>query len=219
MRREDYFSLTELQLPERIWEPLAQSGTPTVYQAGQLIYVQGSAAERFYYIVSGRVRSYISGEDGSEKLLTDYRSGSLFGEAAFFDQRPRVSTAVAVTGCKLVSIDRQQITHITAEEPEIAMALLKYLARTVRLLSDQLDDATFLQADQRLARLLVNAFWTEETITTSQEELATAIGVSRVTVSRILSDFARQGILKTGYRELTLVDGEKLRQIGFLKLS
>jgi CRP/FNR family transcriptional regulator len=165
------------------------------------------------------VRSYISGEDGSEKLLTDYRSGSLFGEAAFFDQRPRVSTAVAVTGCKLVSIDRQQITHIIAEEPEIAMALLKYLARTVRLLSDQLDDATFLQADQRLARLLVNAFGTEETITTSQEELATAIGVSRVTVSRILNDFARQGIIKTGYRELTLVDGEKLKRKALFPLS
>jgi CRP/FNR family transcriptional regulator len=211
MKREDYFSLSELQLPETIWQPLAQSGTPTDYAAGQMIYLQGSAAQHFYYIRSGRVRSFITGEDGSEKLLTHYRSGSLFGEAAFFDQRPRVSTAVAVTPCRIIAIDRAQITGIIQRDPDIAMALLKYLARTVRLLSDQLDDATFLQADQRLARLLLSAFAEHSTIRTSQEELATAIGVSRVTVSRILGEFARQGILTTGYRELTLADGDKLR--------
>ncbi len=213
MKREDYFSLTELQLPENIWQPLAQSSTPALYSPGQIIYLQDSPAEHFYYIVSGRVRSYISGEDGSEKLLTDYQSGSLFGEAAFFDQRPRVSTAVALTKCKLVSIDQKQITEIIQSKPEIAMALLKYLARTVRLLSDQLDDVTFLRASQRLARLLVNSFTGQITIRTSQEELATAIGVSRVTVSRILNEFARQGVLETGYRSLTLVDGEKLREL------
>ncbi len=213
MKREDYFSLTELQLPETIWQPLAQSSTPSLYSPGQIIYLQDSPAEHFYYIVSGRVRSYISAEDGSEKLLTDYQCGSLFGEAAFFDQRPRVSTAVALTKCSLVSIDQKQITEIIRSKPEIAMALLKYLARTVRLLSDQLDDATFLQADQRLARLLVNSFTGRTTIHTSQEELATAIGVSRVTVSRILNSFARLGILQTGYRSLTLINPEKLKDL------
>lgn len=210
MKREDYFSLSELQLPEDIWSPLAQGRKPTLWSPGQIIYLQDSQAEQFYYIVSGRVRTYISGEDGAEKLLTNYRSGNLFGEAAFFDQRPRVSNAVALTECLLVSVNRDQITEIIRRNPGVAMALLKYLARTVRLLSDQLDDATFLQADQRLARLLLGAFSGQNVIHVSQEELATAIGVSRVTVSRILRGLVRQGILETGYRSLILCDRKHL---------
>ncbi len=213
MKREDYFTLSELQLPEDIWSPLAQGRRPVRYAPKHILYVQNSPAEQFYYIVSGRVRTYISDENGAEKLLTDYRSGSLFGEAAFFDQRPRVSNAVTLTECQLISVNREQITEIIRSNPDVAMALLKYLARTVRLLSDQLDDATFLPADQRLARLLLGAFAGQHTIRTSQEELAATIGVTRVTASRIQNDFSRRGILDTGYRSLTLRNEALLREI------
>ncbi len=212
MKREDYFSLRELQLPENIWAPLARGQTPVRYPAGTILYFQGSAAEQFYYIVSGQVRTYISDVGGTEKLLTVYRSGNLFGEAAFFDQRPRVSNAVTLTECRLISVNRQQITEIIRQNPDVAIALLRYLARTVRLLSDQLDDITFLPAEQRLARLLLGSFAEARTIATSQEELATAIGVTRVTISRILNTFARQGLLQTGYRSLTLLNREGLEQ-------
>ena len=213
MKREDYFSLSELQLPENIWEPLAKGRKPVSYAPRQIIYIQGSQAEQFYYIVSGQVRTYICDENGAEKQLTDYYSGNLFGEAAFFDQRPRVSNAIALTECQLVNVDRNQITDIIRENPDVAMALLKYLARTVRMLSDQLDGATFLKADQRLAQYLLDAFSEQDTLKISQEELASAIGVTRVTVSRILNRFSHQGILETGYRSLTLHDPELLREI------
>ena len=38
----------------------------------------------------------------------------------------------------------------------MAMDLLEYLARTVRMLSAQVDHMTFLQTDQRIAQLLLN---------------------------------------------------------------
>lgn len=210
VRQKDYFSLTELQLPSDIWQPFSDRSRAVDYPAGKLIYLQNSPAEQFYYIISGQVRSYISGEDGSERILAEYRSGNLFGEAAFFDQQPRVSNAVTVTPCRLVPIDRARITEIIRRKPEVAMALLAYLARTVRLLSGHIDDSTFLQADQRLARQLVAVFSESDTIRITQEELASAIGVSRMTVSRVLSEYQAQGILKTGYRSLTLLDRHRL---------
>ena len=89
-----------------IWAPLAEGQVPRVYAPGQLIYLQGTRAEVFYYLLSGTARSYISSETGGERVLTTHRSGDLMGEAAFFDGCPRVSSAVAVTECKVVSIDR-----------------------------------------------------------------------------------------------------------------
>ena len=103
------------------------------------------------------MKTFISSEDGTEKALTVYREGNLFGEAAFSSGMPRVSSAVAITACDIVRIDRQRATQeIVRRIPELALALMKYLARTVRLLSEHIDNMAFLQTDQRIARYLLS---------------------------------------------------------------
>jgi CRP-like cAMP-binding protein len=49
-------------------------------------------------------------------------------------------------------------------------------------------------------------------IHSTQDELGFASGVSRITVSRFLRDFAQKGWLKTGYRTLKIADLDALRQ-------
>lgn len=89
------------------------------------------------------MRSFIQSEDGAERALNVYGPGSLFGEASFFDELPRVSSAVALTSCEIVAIDRELVTEEIEKDPELALAMMKYLARTVRLLSTQLDQMAF----------------------------------------------------------------------------
>ena len=92
------------------------------------------------------MRSFIQSEDGAERALNVYGPGSLFGEASFFDELPRVSSAVALTSCEIVAIDRELVTEEIEKDPELALAMMKYLARTVRLLSTQLDQMAFRPA-------------------------------------------------------------------------
>ena len=89
-----------------IWTPLADGQPVQHKEPGQLIYLQDTRAECFYYIVSGTVKCYISSPEGEERILTLPHAGELIGEAAFFDRQPRVSSAVAVTPCQLVEVDR-----------------------------------------------------------------------------------------------------------------
>lgn len=202
-----YFSLAELGLPEDTWRGLAQGGRAQRFDEGQLIYLQDTEPTCFYYLVSGRVRSFISDQDGMERTLTFYPAGSLFGEASFFDACPRVSSAVAASPCEIVSIDRNRMTAAIAQNPDLAMALLKYLARTVRMLSRHVDEIAFRPADQRVASfLLAQEEGADGVLTCTQDEIASAVGASRVTVSRILSRFAKQGWVETGYRSLQLAD-------------
>lgn len=192
------------------FSPLAEGRHSKHYAAGQVIYLQGSSANEFYYLVHGTARSYISSPDGGERSLTLHHPGDLMGEASFFDECPRVSSGVAVTKCEVISITKKMLDETFRLHPDLAYPMLQYLARTVRMLSQHVDEATFLPASQRLARhLLANA---KENIPfpCTHEELGFTIGVSRVTVSRLLSEFARKGILKTGYRSLTIIDRTKL---------
>ena len=139
-------------------------------------------------------------------MLNLYQEGSLFGEASFFDELPRVSSAVAMTPCELVPIDRELLSREFAAHPELALAMMKYLARTVRLLSDQVDQMAFRPARWRVARFLtVNADGNGQ-VSCPQEEIAATISVSRVTVSRILNQLAREGLISLGYRSVQILD-------------
>ena len=77
-------------------------------------------------------------------------------------------------------------TREISQNPELALALLKYLARTVRLLSEHVDDMAFFRTDQRIVRFLLSLpRETDGKVTCTQDEIAAAVSANRVTVSRI----------------------------------
>ena len=188
------------------WKAFAETLPEVRCSPGHLIYLQNTEATCFYYLKKGRVKSFIQSPDGGERVLNLYQEGSLFGEASFFDELPRVSSAVAMTPCELVPIDRELLSREFAAHPELALAMMKYLARTVRLLSDQVDQMAFRPARWRVARFLtVNADGNGR-VSCPQEEIAATISVSRVTVSRILNQLAREGFISLGYRSVQILD-------------
>lgn len=128
----EYANTFSLDFPVELWRPFAQDRPSVRCSSGYLIYLQGTEATCFYYLKKGKVKSFIQSEDGAERTLNLYQQGSIFGEASFFDELPRVSSAVALTPCEIVPIDREQVTAEFTRNPGMAMAMLKYLARTVR---------------------------------------------------------------------------------------
>ena len=193
-----------------IWSPLAEGRQVKTYAPGQMIYLQDTQAHEFYYLLEGTVRSYISSPNGAELVLTQHRTGDLMGEASFFDECPRVSSAAAVTPCRVVSIDREGLDRIFQSHPELAYPMLRYLARTVRLLSDHVDGISFLPADRRLAAALLRLANSDGLVRSTHEELGSAVGTSRVTVSRALARFAARGWLEQSYGQVKLLDRRAL---------
>lgn len=202
----DSFSAPGAGLPPEVFAPFFSAGPAVPYRRGQLIYMQGQHPEYLYCLLEGTVRTSILSDQGEEKLLTVYQAGSIFGEASFFDGMPRVSTATAQTDCRIVRLGRQTVDELFRKNPALASTMIAYLARTVRLLSGHVDTMSFQQANQRLAKLLLNYPSSGDVIHVTQDELASALGVSRVTVSRILRSFSHKGFLKTGYGTITLLN-------------
>ncbi|GAA6522507.1 MULTISPECIES: Crp/Fnr family transcriptional regulator [Clostridium] len=209
----EYANTFSLDFPVELWRPFAQDRPSVRCSSGYLIYLQGTEATCFYYLKKGKVKSFIQSEDGAERTLNLYQQGSIFGEASFFDELPRVSSAVALTPCEIVPIDREQVTAEFTRNPGMAMAMLKYLARTVRLLSAHVDDMAFRPAEWRVAQYLLSAASGQDQVSCTQEEIASSISVSRVTVSRILNQFSRRGLVALGYRSISLLDRRTLETL------
>ena len=217
MEGSDYFLDSQgLDLQDGIWRVFETMQT-RVYSKGKMVYFQGERPDCLYYLKAGRVKIFLSSENGMEKTLTILGTGKLFGEAAFLDRLPRMSSARALVRSEIVAVDRGQLMEHFSQQPALAMDLLEYLARTVRMLSAQVDHMTFLQADQRIAQLLLNlaAARADRAVLCTHEELAGLAGASRVTVSKILGDFVRRGWIFTRYREIDIADHEALRRFAF----
>jgi CRP/FNR family transcriptional regulator, cyclic AMP receptor protein len=195
---------------ENKWDVLEKFHTPHTYPKNKMVYWQEAPANEFYYLKSGSVKIFLSSESGMEKTLTVLENGSIFGEAAFFDGLPRVSSAKALVNSEIITVTRQSLMDCIRREPQLAMNLLTYLSQTIRMLSAQVDTMTFLQADQRIARLLIKLA-VGATVHATHEDLAGLAGVSRVTVSRILNEFSQKGWAATCYRSVKILDEAGLK--------
>lgn len=197
-----------------VWDLLAEGCNPHRYHAGQLVYLQGTHPDCFYYLLSGSVRSFISTSSGEERVLTIHRPGDLMGEASFFDGYPRVTSAMTLEECMILTVEQGQLDRAFRRHPELALPMLQYLARTVRMLSAHVDSAS-LPSGQRVARCLLSQAVEDSVIHSTHEALGQATGLSRVTVSRVLGELASQGLVELGYRSVTIRDREALEALAF----
>ena len=111
-----------------------------------------------------------------------------------------------------MGVDRRRLEEVIARHPDLAVSMLEYLAHTVRLLSAHVDGA-FLRADQRVARYLLSLSPVSGVLRCTHEEIGSSVGVSRVTVSRVLGEFERQGLLETGYRTIRILNQPALEEL------
>ena len=184
------------------------------YENQAVIYHSGEDAGQFYCLIDGKVQIYMTSPEGIEKTITVYQNHALFGEAAFFDGSPRTTSARALVASRVVVIDRESILTCFREQPDLALSMICSLSRNVRMLSTQINEISFLPAEQRLARFLV-----EESgcgvrqVSYTHEEIGSMIGSSRVTVSRILRTFAEQRLIRTSYRKIEVLQPEQLSSL------
>ena len=190
---------------EKKWDVLEKSHTSHIVQKNRMIYWQEAFADEFYYLKNGKVKIFLSSEDGAEKTLTVLEPGNIFGEAAFFDGLPRVSSAKTLVKSEIITVTRKSLLECIRREPQFAMNLLTYLSQTIRMLSAQVISMTFLQADQRLARLLLSLA-RNGAVHATQDDLAGLAGVSRVTVSRTLAGFSKKGWICAHYGAVEIRD-------------
>lgn len=196
-------------------EIIEKAGYIKRFEKDEMLYHQGEIATNFCYLKSGRVNVFMTSFDGMQKTLNTVNKGELLGEGAFFDKKPRVSSAKALTDCEVVIIDSETLFELISINPKIALVLLEILSDRIRSLTSQLNSMTFMQAYERIAACLAENC-RGPLINLTHEEIAAAVGVSRITVSKILASLTAKGIIQTKYRHIVVKDREALKEVAKL---
>ena len=168
----------------------------------QSIFAQGENADAVFYIQKGKVRLTVVSKIGKEATIGILGEGNFFGEGALAGQLLRMGSAVAMTNCELLRVDRKAMMDALHREHSLSDMFVAYLlARNIRYEED-LVDQLFNSSEKRLARvLLLLAHFGKEGIPESvvpkisQETLAEMVGTTRSRVSFFMNRFRKLGFI------------------------
>jgi signal transduction histidine kinase len=100
--------------------------------AGDVIFVEGSTADRFYIVIEGRVEVWKNYYDPKPDLLAVHGSGRFFGEMALIDELPRSATVVAREKTRLLFLYRDDFRRLIREHSSIALSVMTGISYMVR---------------------------------------------------------------------------------------
>jgi CRP/FNR family cyclic AMP-dependent transcriptional regulator len=195
-------------LSDQVLAEIEQHGTIKFYNKNTIIINQNDETDSLYVILSGKVKVFVSGEDGREVLLNYQEPGEYFGEMSLIDRQPRAASVMTVEPSRLMVIARGDFLRCLASNPEIALNLIEPMSSRIRMLAENVSNLALLDVYGRVARtLLQNAVEEDGVLKTgklTQQDIADMVGASRAMVSRILKDLKTGGYIKIDKKRIII---------------
>lgn len=182
-------------------------------ERGAFFFHEGDPADKLYVLVDGRVRLHQLSAEGQQVLLRFVCAGEPFGWIGCLVGTAYPASAEAADGCAALYWEAQTITAIMERHPRLAMAALRMLAQQVQEMQERYRELATERVERRLARALLRL--SSQTglpvpggvlldIRLSRQDLAEMTGTTLYTVSRILSRWEQEGLVKSR-RERVLI--------------
>ena len=122
--------------PKRL-RVVAMMGETLSYRAGERLFEAGDDGDSAFIILSGGVDVILTVAAG-EVTVNQLKQGEIFGEIAVLTNQPRTSAIQASSELDVLRLDRQTITNLVREFPDIALEIIRVLADRLRDTSSQL---------------------------------------------------------------------------------
>lgn len=208
------------QLREKDLEKILSITVYKEYKKGSIIFMEGFKGTAFYFIKSGKIKIYKTSKDGKELILNIYGKNNVFAEVTIFNDVNYPATAEVIENSVVGIVNNSELEKLIKSNSDLALNLIKVLSK--RLYNTQLKlkqialNDTFSRTAETIIRLSEDhgrdlADGLELRLDLSRQELANMIGTARETVSRILSQFKKEGALDISGKKIVIKDIEKLK--------
>jgi CRP/FNR family cyclic AMP-dependent transcriptional regulator len=198
-------------IPDDVLAALASSAVRRTFPKNAVIITEGDESGPLFIILSGKVRVYLSNEDGKMVTLSDQREGSYFGELSLLDDQPRSASVMTVEPTVCALIPKQAFHAWLKEHPDdAALGLMRGLTRRIRVLTENVRGLALSDVYGRLVRILTglaeadgDGLAIKDKI--SHQELANMVGSSREMVSKLMKDLSSGGFISTEGRRIRIL--------------
>jgi CRP-like cAMP-binding protein len=82
-----------------------------------LVLKQGTPGDCLYFLIEGRLRAFVSRDDGSEARIGEIGPGESVGEMALLSPEPRSANTAAMTDCQLLRLSKRGFDELVTRHP------------------------------------------------------------------------------------------------------
>ena len=188
------------------------------YERGEVVFWQDEACQGLQIIERGMVKLFKLSPQGRELIVNIFKEGATFAEVPVFDGGANPVNSAALEESDIWQLDTAVIRSLMEKHPEMCKQVMLNLAKNLRMMVGIIEEVSFYQVTQRLARLLSQMSTDELTGSDStrltQDQLAARLGTVREVLARALRALERSGAIRVDRRQIHILDSRLLKQWG-----
>lgn len=198
--------------------------TSLAWSTDELLYTAGEPADYLYVLAAGQAKIFQSASSGQETIVDILAPGDLFGGLSILGRPSYTETAQAlVTTCAL-RMDTRAFREVLLEHPQVALRLLENVTALLGAARSDVSQHAAAPVIQRVATTLLrladkfgqngaNGDGTLIQLPLSRSDLAGMTGSTPESVSRVMSQLRKDGIIDSGRRWTSILDRDRLAAI------
>jgi CRP-like cAMP-binding protein len=171
-------------------------------------------------VAYGMVKLAVARANGEERVVRLVNAGEMFGEASALLGRPTLVDSGALADSLLIVIPPATLLGLLEKDPAFAHRVVGILAERVQALLGELEASVRQRGPQRFASYLHSLARPGElpgawhvSLPASKTVIASRLGFSKETLSRLLRRFADQGLIDPANGRIVILDRERLAQV------
>jgi CRP-like cAMP-binding protein len=196
---------------------LARAARPLHLRRGETVVRRGERLSSLFAVGYGLLKLALRNDAGDEKVLRLVGPGETFGEAVLFLERPVPVDAIALVDTMLAAVPAAELLALLDADPRFARALLAGMSQRLHALVSDFEAATLHGAAQRCAGYLESlappgAEPCSVRLPATKTVIASRLGMTKETLSRLLRELAQAGLIRVRRREIALLDRPRLQR-------
>jgi CRP-like cAMP-binding protein len=183
------------------------------------IFVQGAEAQHFFLLLSGHIRVVRTTPGGDQVIARYINEGELFGIAIAMGQKMYPASAVAAVDCVALCWPNAAWQSLQSRVPGFGANAYQTIGARLQETQSRVVEMSTQQVEQRIAGAVLRLVTqsgrkTSEGIEIdfpiSRQDIAEMTGSTLHTVSRLLSAWEEEGIVRSGRQRVTVTDPHAL---------
>jgi DNA-binding response OmpR family regulator len=193
-----------------------------VYEYGRktILYSAGQKPKAVYYVVSGKIKSYLNHTEGKELITQLYGPGDFLGYLPVLEEKNYTDNMQVLEDARLLLIPKDEFISLVTGNTQVAKQFIKLISRNVMEKEEMLLNMAYNSLRKKVAFALVQAsdkFRTtaddKASLTLSRENLANSIGIATESLIRTLAEFKNEGLIAVNGHSIILLNEHKLRNL------